>query len=129
MLLDSQQKEAAPTTHKQLYSKDYPTTALLGRLQRQDQEDPSPSGEKKRNVNLSHVSDKIAKGKVDFDIDCQYQLIELQAEDITKDLLILKTGAFRWRTEPTRFWLVYNIKSTTGDSSHTYEREMTLEQS
>ena len=34
---------------------------------------------------LNHVADKAAIGKVNFDIDYQHQLIELQAEDIMKD--------------------------------------------
>ena len=29
---------------------------------------------------LNHVADKVTIGNVDFDIDCQYELIELQAE-------------------------------------------------
>ena len=37
---------------------------------------------------LNHVADEVAIGNVDFDIDCKYGLIELQAEEIMKDLLI-----------------------------------------
>ena len=37
---------------------------------------------------LNHVADKVAIGNVDFDINCQYELIELQAEDIIKDLIL-----------------------------------------
>ena len=36
---------------------------------------------------LNHVADKVAMEKEDFDIDCQHELIELQAEDIMKDLM------------------------------------------
>ena len=36
---------------------------------------------------LDHFADKVAIVNVDFDIDCRYELIELQAEDIVKDLL------------------------------------------
>ena len=41
-----------------------------------------------RNDRLKHVADKIATGNVEFDIDYQYELMELKAEDIMKDLLI-----------------------------------------
>ena len=37
---------------------------------------------------LNHVADKFATGNVEFDIDCQYELRVLQAEDITKDLIL-----------------------------------------
>ena len=37
---------------------------------------------------LNHVADKITKCQVNFDIECQYELIELQVEDIMKDLII-----------------------------------------
>ena len=37
---------------------------------------------------LNHIADKVVIGNVDFDIDCQYELIELQAEDIMKDLIL-----------------------------------------
>ena len=36
---------------------------------------------------MNNVADKVAIGNVDFDIDCQYEFIEVQAEDIMKDLL------------------------------------------
>ena len=34
---------------------------------------------------LNHVADKVAMGRLDFVIDCQYQHIDLEAEDIIKD--------------------------------------------
>ena len=37
---------------------------------------------------LNHVADKVAIGNVDVDIDCQNELIELQAEDIMKGLIV-----------------------------------------
>ena len=37
---------------------------------------------------LNHIADKAALGKVDVDIDCQYKIIELQAEDIMKDIIL-----------------------------------------
>ena len=36
---------------------------------------------------LNQVAAKVAIGKVNFDIDCQYKLIELQEEDIMKNLI------------------------------------------
>ena len=35
----------------------------------------------------NHVADKMATGQEDYGIDCQYELKELQAEDIMKDLI------------------------------------------
>ena len=37
---------------------------------------------------LSHVADEVATGKVHFDIDCQYKLIELNVEDIMKGVIM-----------------------------------------
>ena len=45
-----------------------------------------------RDERLSHVTDKVAMGKVDFDIDCQNQLIELRVEDVMKDLIQPNSG-------------------------------------
>ena len=50
MLSDSQQKEAAPTTHQQLHCTYESTTALFERLQRHDQVKPIPTGEEELNV-------------------------------------------------------------------------------
>ena len=57
--------------------------------------DPSSLGEKElmpanwsRDDCLNHVADKIPIGNVDSGINCQYELIELQAEAIMKDLII-----------------------------------------
>ena len=48
-----------------------------------------------RDDSLNHVADKIATGEVDFDIDGQYELIELQTEDIMNSLII----PHRWRLQ------------------------------
>ena len=37
---------------------------------------------------LNHVVDRVAGGLTDFDIDCQYNFIKLQAEDIMKSLVL-----------------------------------------
>ena len=37
---------------------------------------------------LNHVADKVAIGNVNFDIDCQFKLIEFQEEDLMKDLIL-----------------------------------------
>ena len=57
--------------------------------------DPSSPGKEELSVCrlvkrdfLNHVADKVAIGNVDFGIDCLYELIELQAEDIMKDLIL-----------------------------------------
>ena len=48
-----------------------------------------------------HVANKIATGKVDFDIDCQYELIELQAKDIKKDLIIPNSWSLQMKDGTT----------------------------
>ena len=37
---------------------------------------------------LNYAVDKVAIGNVDFDIDYQYELIELQAENTMQDLIL-----------------------------------------
>ena len=37
---------------------------------------------------LNHLADRVATGQVDIDIACQYELIELQAEEIMNTLII-----------------------------------------
>ena len=48
----------------------------------------SMSANRSRDDCLNHVADKITTGQINLDIDCQYELKELQAEDIMKDLIL-----------------------------------------
>ena len=54
---------------------------------------------------LNHVADKAAIGNVDFDIDCQYELIELQAENIMTDLILPNSWSLQMK-DGTTFILV-----------------------
>ena len=38
-------------------------------------------------LSFDHIADKITTHQVDFNIDYQHEFIELQAEDIMKDLI------------------------------------------
>ena len=53
---------------------------------------------------LNHVADKIAIGNVDFDIDCQYEHIELQAEDIMKDIIIPDGWCLQMKDSTPSYW-------------------------
>ena len=50
---------------------------------------------------LNRVADKIATSKVDYDIDCQYEIIELQAEDIIRDLIIPNSWSLQMKDGTT----------------------------
>ena len=64
---------------------------------------------------LAHVADKIATCKADFDIDCQYEVIEFLTADIMKDLIIPNRWSLQMKYGTTPYWQTYNNKLTTGD--------------
>ena len=37
---------------------------------------------------LNTVADRVAGGRVDFDIDCQYEFVQVQAEDVMDSLVL-----------------------------------------
>ena len=51
---------------------------------------------------LNQAADKIVIGNVDYDIDCKYELIELHAEDIMKDLIIPNSCCRKMKDGTTR---------------------------
>ena len=67
----------------------------------------------------NHEADRVDTSQVNFDIDCLYEFIELQAEDIVNSLIIAHSLSLYLKD--------YSIKLTTGDSSHTYRRETNIE--
>ena len=54
-----------------------------------------------RNDFLNHVAVKIAKGQIVFDIGCQYELIEIPAEDIMQDIIIADSWSLQMRDGTT----------------------------
>ena len=83
------------TVHQQLHCTDEPTTKRLQTLQRHIRWTPAyPEKRKSMPANwprddcLNHVADRVAGGLADFDIDCQYNNMRLQAEDIMESLVL-----------------------------------------
>ena len=50
---------------------------------------------------LNHVADSVAGGLTDFDIDCEYNFIELRAEDIIESLVLSESWTLNMKDEPT----------------------------
>ena len=93
MLSDSQSEKEAPTGQQQFI-------ALMNPLYLKDSKGTltwTPAHPEKRNsmsVNwsrddcLNHIADIVAGGLTDFDINCQFNFIQLQAEDIMGSLIL-----------------------------------------
>ena len=50
---------------------------------------------------LNHVADGVAGGLTDFDIDCQYNVIQLPAKDIMKSLVLPNSLALNMKDGST----------------------------
>ena len=95
IITDSQQEVAALTAHKQLHCT-YETTTTFESFEGAIRWTPahpekrcSISTNRSRDDSLNHVVDKVTIGNVDFDIDCQYELTEVQV--IRNPILLYKS--------------------------------------
>ena len=75
----------------------------------------SMSADWSRDDCLNHVADKVVIGNVDFDKEYQYELIELQVENIMKDLILPNSWSLQMKDGTTPILAGIQQQKTTGD--------------